>query len=104
LRDNLSPASRLAGTLSEIGDDLEAAFGRTLDIHGNTLENLRRDVSPAQFAAAVRHLGDAGRVFAFGMGPSSSIASYLETQLDVSASRPTASPRAVCCSPTGCRS
>jgi len=81
LRDNLSPASRLAGTLSEIGDDLEAAFGGTLDIHRNTLENLRRDVSPAQFAAAVRHLGDAGRVFAFGMGPSSSIASYLETQL-----------------------
>ncbi len=81
LKENLSPAGRFAGTLSEVGDDLEAVFDATLEIHRKSLENLRRDVSNAQFSAAISHLGDARRVFIFGMGPSSAIANYFETQL-----------------------
>jgi DNA-binding MurR/RpiR family transcriptional regulator len=81
LTDNLSPAGRLAGTLNEIGDDLEAAFNATLDIHLKALENLRRDVSAEQFRAAVTRIGEARRVFIFGMGPSSAMATYFETQL-----------------------
>jgi len=81
LKADLSPAGRLAGTLSEVGDDLEAVFDATLDIHRKSLENLRRDVSNAQFSAAVHHLADARRVFIFGMGPSSAIANYFESQL-----------------------
>jgi len=81
LTENLSPAGRLAGTLSEIGDDLEAAFESTLEVHLKALQNLRRDVSAEQFRRAVRYIADAGRVFVFGMGPSSAIATYFETQL-----------------------
>jgi DNA-binding MurR/RpiR family transcriptional regulator len=81
LTENLSPAGRLAGTLNEIGDDLDTAFNATLDIHLKALENLRRDVSSEQFRAAVTRIGDARRVFIFGMGPSSAIATYFETQL-----------------------
>jgi len=81
LTENLSPAGRLAGTLDEIGDDLEVAFNATLDIHLKALENLRRDVSVEQFRAAVTRIGEARRVFIFGMGPSSAMATYFETQL-----------------------
>jgi DNA-binding MurR/RpiR family transcriptional regulator len=81
LTENLSPAGRLAGTLHEIGDDLELAFNATLDVHLKALENLRRDVSAEQFRAAVTHIGEARRVFIFGLGPSSAIATYFEIQL-----------------------
>jgi DNA-binding MurR/RpiR family transcriptional regulator len=81
LRENLSPASRLARTLGEVGDDLAAAFDVTLDIHRQALEDLRRDITPARFRAAVRHMVDAGRVFIFGIGPSSAMADYFAIQL-----------------------
>lgn len=81
LKENLSPASRLAGTLGEVGDDLEIAFNTTLDIHQKALENLRRDVTLECFRTAVQHIGNAQRVFIFGLGPSSAMARYFETQL-----------------------
>jgi DNA-binding MurR/RpiR family transcriptional regulator len=81
LRENLSPSSRLTSTLSEVGGDLEVAFNMTLDIHQRSLENLRRDITADYFRTAVQHIGKAQRVFIFGMGPSSAIATYFETQL-----------------------
>jgi DNA-binding MurR/RpiR family transcriptional regulator len=81
LRMNLSPASRLARTLGEVGDDARSAFGMTLDIHIKALEDLRRDVSPKLFQTAVDRLVDARRIAIFGIGPSSAIADYFAIQL-----------------------
>ena len=81
LRDNLSPATRLTRTLSEVGDDLEAAFRVTLDIHQRALESLRRDITPELFRTTVQHMIAARRVFIFGIGPSSAMADYFTIQL-----------------------
>jgi DNA-binding MurR/RpiR family transcriptional regulator len=81
LRRSLSPADRLAKTLEEVGDDLQTAFTVALDIHAKALENLRRDISRAQFKAAVTHIVEARRVVVFGIGPSSAMADYFVTQL-----------------------
>jgi DNA-binding MurR/RpiR family transcriptional regulator len=81
LRDDLSPAARLARTLGEVGDDLEIALSVTLDIHQNALENLRRDIKPGLFRAAVQSIIEARRILIFGIGPSSAMASYLAIQL-----------------------
>ena len=81
LKRDLSPANRLASTLAEVGDDLDAAFNRTLDIHQQALEDLRRDVTSEQFRAAIQFVGAARRVCIFGIGPSSAMASYFEIQL-----------------------
>lgn len=81
LRDDRSPADRLAHTLSEVGDDLASAFDVTLGIHQQSLEALRRDITPEQFEAAVQSIIDAGRVFVFGIGPSSAMADYFTMQL-----------------------
>ena len=81
LRQSLSPAGRLARTLSEIGDDLAAAFNVTLDIHQTAFDKLRRDITPETFRAAVEHIAGARRVFVFGIGPSSAMADYFTIQL-----------------------
>jgi DNA-binding MurR/RpiR family transcriptional regulator len=81
LRQNLSPAGRLAQTLREVGNDLAAAFDATLDIHLKAIEGLRRDITPAHFETAVQYIVDAGRVFIFGIGPSSAMADYFTIQL-----------------------
>lgn len=81
LRGNLSPASRLARTLGQVGDDLAAALDVTLDIHQKALEDLRRDITPERFSAAVRQVIDARRVVLFGIGPSSAMAEYFAIQL-----------------------
>lgn len=81
LRQNLSPASRLASTLDEVGDDLQAAFNVTLDIHQKAIEDLRRDVTSEQFETAVQFISNAQRLLIFGIGPSSAMATYFEIQL-----------------------
>lgn len=81
LRQGLSPADRLARTLSETGDDLGRAFEVTLEIHRNSLERLRRDVPPELFRSAVRAIVEARRRWIFGIGPSSAMAGYLSIQL-----------------------
>ncbi len=81
LKGNQSPVTRLAGTLGEVGDDLEAAFEITLDRHLQSLENLRHDISRAQFRQTIQHISDARRVLIFGIGPSSAMATYFEIQL-----------------------
>ncbi len=81
LRFNLSPADRLANTLEEIGDDLQTAFTVALDIHIEALANLRRDISRAQFKAAVIRIAGARRIVVFGIGPSSAMADYFVIQL-----------------------
>lgn len=81
LRSNLSPASRLARTLGEVGDNPRSAFGMTLDVHVKALEDLRRDVSPELFQTAVDRLVVARRVVIFGIGPSSAMADYFAIQL-----------------------
>lgn len=82
LRSSLSPASRLARTLGEIGDHTRSALDVTLSIHAKSLEHLRRDISPDQFQKAVDLLVQAKRVFVFGIGPSSAIADYFVVQLN----------------------
>jgi len=82
LRENISPAGRLARTLGEVGDDVAAALDVTLDIHQKALEDLRRDVTPEVFGTAVEHMIAAKRVFVFGIGPSSAMADYLAIQLE----------------------
>lgn len=81
LRHSLSLADRLTRTLGEVGGSLSAAFETTLDIHLQSLENLRRTIAPEQFEQAVDGILAARRVFVFGLGPSSALASYLVIQL-----------------------
>jgi DNA-binding MurR/RpiR family transcriptional regulator len=81
LKENLSPASRMARTLSEVGDNLEAALDVTLDIHQKSLEDLRRDITPDDFRHAVHSIVGARRTFIFGIGPSSAMADYFMVQL-----------------------
>jgi DNA-binding MurR/RpiR family transcriptional regulator len=81
LKEDLSPAGRLARTLGEVGDDQEAAFDVTLKIHQKALEDLRRDVSTGHFQSAIQHIVDARRVSIFGIGPSSAMADYFAIQL-----------------------
>jgi len=81
LRQNPSPANRMTRTLSEIGDDLEAAFEVTLDVHQKSIEGLRRDITPDKFGSTVQSIVDAQRVFIFGIGPSSAMADYFTVQL-----------------------
>jgi DNA-binding MurR/RpiR family transcriptional regulator len=104
LRENLTPAARLAGTLDEVGDDLQAAFNVTLNIHQKAIEDLRRDVSPEQFEMAVQLISNARRLVIFGIGPSSAMATYFEIQLGRLAARHSVSRKPACCSPMVCRS
>ena len=84
LRADVSPARRMARTLGEVGeggDDGGSPLDMTLDIHVRSLEGLRRDITPDHFSRAVRSIVGARRVFIFGIGPSSAMADYFETQL-----------------------
>ena len=81
LRSSLSPAERLTRTLGEVGDSLSTAFELTLDIHLQSLEGLRRSITPELFEKAVDAIVAAQRVVVFGLGPSAAIANYLVTQL-----------------------
>ena len=81
LRENLSPASRLARTLSEVNDDPASALNVTLDIHQESLEDLRRNITPGHFQSVVRSITSVRRVFIFGIGPSSAMADYFSVQL-----------------------
>lgn len=81
LRKTVSPAGRMARTLRAVGDDPDAAFEVTLDIHQKSLESLRRDVTPRHFRSAVKHIVRARRVFIFGIGPSCAMAEYFAIQL-----------------------
>lgn len=81
LRENLSPASRLTRTLSEVGDDPKSIFETTLDIHLKALEDLRQDMDAELFQSAIEYLVAARRIFIFGIGPSSALADYFAIQL-----------------------
>lgn len=81
LKRAVSISGRLSETLRDVGDDLTAAFNMTLDVHANSIDKLRRDVSANAFARAVALLGTARRVVLFGIGPSSALATYFATQL-----------------------
>jgi len=77
IRETISPASRMARTIREVGTDLEAAFQTTLDINQAALEQLRTGISPEQFQAVINGLVEAQQVFIFGIGPSGAMAEYL---------------------------
>lgn len=81
LKQSQTIASRLTETLRDVGDDLHMAFNRTLDIHCDAIEKLRRDISPEMFRTAVQALTGARRIAVFGIGPSSAISTYFATQL-----------------------
>ena len=81
LKQSLNIASRLTETLRDVGDDLHAAFNRTLDIHRDAIEGLRRDISPQMFRTAVQAIAGAKRIAIFGIGPSSAVATYFAAQL-----------------------
>ena len=82
MRSNPSPTSRLARTLTGVGDDLISALDMTLDIHQNALEHLRNDITPEDFERAVRYIVAARRAYIFGIGPSSAMAGYFSIQLE----------------------
>jgi DNA-binding MurR/RpiR family transcriptional regulator len=81
LRSSLSPAERLTRTLGEVGTSLSAAFETTLEIHLQSLQSLRRSITPEQFEKAVGSIIGAQRILVFGLGPSSAMAAYLIIQL-----------------------
>lgn len=81
VKQTLSLSSRLTETLSKVGDDLQAAFDLTIDIHLDSIGNVRRNITPQLFQAAIQLLEKGRRVVIFGIGPSSAIAVYLATQL-----------------------
>lgn len=81
LRQNPSPAARVAETLKAVGKDPASALSVTLDIHRDAIERLRRDITPALFQDAVERIAGAGRIFIFGIGPSSAMAEYFAIQL-----------------------
>jgi DNA-binding MurR/RpiR family transcriptional regulator len=81
LRMSLSPAARLTRTLGAVTGDVSSALGVVIDIHVQALEKLRRDISAAQFEAAIDLLTKARRVVVFGIGPSSALADYFAIQL-----------------------
>jgi DNA-binding MurR/RpiR family transcriptional regulator len=81
LRRSLSPADRLTRTLDQVGTSVANAFYLTLDIHAQSLESLRRTVTPQMFEHAVETILHAERVLVFGLGPSSAVANYFVIQL-----------------------
>jgi len=81
IRENASPARRMARTIDEVGSDLDSALGVTLDINTNALEAIRKDISAEMFRTAVCSVVDARRVFIFGTGPSSAMAEYFSIGL-----------------------
>jgi DNA-binding MurR/RpiR family transcriptional regulator len=81
LRGSLTPAARLTRTLGKVGRDPASAFTTMLDIHLESLESLRRTISPKDFETAVSRIIAAKRVQIFGLGPSSAIANYFAIQL-----------------------
>lgn len=81
LRNTVSPTERLTRTLGQVGQDLSTAFDLSLQIHLQSLESLRRSITPKLFKEAVQRLVAAKRIFVFGLGPSSAMAAYLVSQL-----------------------
>lgn len=81
IRDGISPASRMARTIREVGNDLDSALQVTLDINQNSLEELRRDITPTLFENVVGEVINARRIAIFGIGPSSAMAEYLSIGL-----------------------
>jgi DNA-binding MurR/RpiR family transcriptional regulator len=81
LKQSLNIAGRLSETLHDVGDDLQAAFNHTIDIHQNAIETLRRDISPELFRKATLAIGRAKRIVLFGIGPSSTMTTYFAIQL-----------------------
>lgn len=81
LRQNLSPASRIERTLSEVGDDLATAYRTAMQIHLTALHELQRQLTPALFRRAVETIAGATRLHVFGIGPTSAMADYFVWQL-----------------------
>ncbi|CAM5282841.1 DNA-binding MurR/RpiR family transcriptional regulator [Aquamicrobium terrae] len=81
MKESLNIASRMTETLRDVGDDLQLAFSHTLDIHQESIEGIRRGISIELFRSVVQEIATAKRVAIFGIGPSSSIATYLAAQL-----------------------
>jgi DNA-binding MurR/RpiR family transcriptional regulator len=82
LKQAVSISGRLSETLRKVGDDPTTAFNMALDIHANSIDKLRREVSTNAFARAVEMLGTARRIVLFGIGPSSALATYFAIQLN----------------------
>jgi len=81
LRMSLSPAARLTRTLGAVKSDVTSSLGLMVDVHIQSLEKLRRDISPALFERVIELLARADRVVVFGIGPSSALANYFAIQL-----------------------
>jgi DNA-binding MurR/RpiR family transcriptional regulator len=81
LRQDLSPADRVARTLKEVSGDLAKAFDTTLDLHLESVSAIRDSISPTLFRKTVDHILRANRVAIFGIGPSSAMANYFAIQI-----------------------
>jgi len=82
IRENASPASRMARTIKATGDDLSSALQVTLDINQRSLKNLRNEILPEVFEKTVGSIVAARRTFIFGIGPSSAMADYFSIELN----------------------
>lgn len=77
LRARATPAVRLGRTLEDAGED---PLGHVIDLEQELLEDAR-SIDRRDFARAVELLAGAGRVLAFGLGPSGAMAEYLVLRL-----------------------
>ncbi|MBS0219695.1 MAG: MurR/RpiR family transcriptional regulator [Proteobacteria bacterium] len=81
LGQSLTIADRLVRTLHKVGDETASAFNVTLDIHRDSIEQLRREITSDTFGKAVKLIRSARRIAIFGIGPSGAIVDYFATQL-----------------------
>jgi DNA-binding MurR/RpiR family transcriptional regulator len=81
LRLQASPALRLGRSLEQIGAEPHQALEYTLSLHAELLQSMRRGTAPHAFARAVDLLHAARRVVVYGIGPSASLAEYLNARL-----------------------
>jgi DNA-binding MurR/RpiR family transcriptional regulator len=72
---------RLSRTVLEVGNDAEAAFEKTLQLHLQALESIRGTISLQNFRQTIDLVVNASRVVVFGLGPSNAIAQYFTVQL-----------------------
>lgn len=81
LANEITPASRVAKTVANIGDNRDQAFSETLTQLKTSLTDLKTALPDGAYQDLVAHILSARKVLIFGIGPTSAIASYFAIQL-----------------------
>lgn len=77
----ITPASRVARTVTEVGGDLRAALRDTIATQRTALDAIEASLDPKTFSEIVTHIVSSPATAVFGLGPSSAIGRYLGIQL-----------------------